>query len=252
MSAALSDAPAPGTEIVQFCKALADTTRIAILRRLSLTDLRGGEMVDWLGMPHNAISYHLKQLRDLGLLRDRRSSGDARDIYYSLNLHRLERLYGAVGHALRVPGATTHEDHPAMRGTECRVLFLCTHNSARSQLAEGLLRQRTGGRVAVASAGSAPTEIHPRTLALLNAHGIDGSVHYAKPMTQYVDTQFDYVITVCDRAREHCPAFPGEPQALHWSIPDPIAVADEAGCAEAFQAVWQELDQRIGQLVRVV
>jgi protein-tyrosine-phosphatase/DNA-binding transcriptional ArsR family regulator len=251
MSAAMYDASGSGAEIVQFCKALADATRLAILNRLALTDLRGGEIVDWLGLPHNAVSYHLKHLRALDLLRDRRSSGDGRDIYYSLNLARVEQLYGAIGATLQVPCMSAPEPRAPVTGEPLRVLFLCTHNSARSQLAEALLRQRAGTRMVVTSAGSAPTAVHSRTVALLEAHGIDSSVHHAKSLADFLETDFDYVITVCDRTREHCPAFPGEPRRMHWSIPDPIAYPDEASCAAAFDAVWQELDQRVGYLARV-
>ena len=233
--------------MVQFCKALGDETRLAILRRLSLTDLRGGDMVEWLDIPHNALSYHLKYLRDMNLVGDHRSTADARDIYYHLDLPRLRMLYAALGGALQVesdavPGGLarlTTRDRPL------RVLFLCTHNSARSQLAQGIAQLRGGGRLAAFSAGSEPTAIHPEVLALLQERGVDTTGYRAKALTELTEDTFDYVVTVCDRVREVCPSFPGGPTHLHWSIPDPNLVADGAGRRQAFSGVVAEIELRI-------
>jgi len=180
VSGGLVSAPAQPA-VVHFFKALADETRLRIMRMLLLSDLRAGEIVESLGIPANAGSYHLKQLRSAGLLRDHRSSGDARDIYYSVDLDRLYALYEQAGDALR-PGERSDgasEQEGMYLDRALRVLFLCTHNSARSQLAEGILRQMGGDRVDVFSAGSHPRDVHPDTLALLAEWDIDISRHTA-------------------------------------------------------------------------
>ena len=105
-----------------------------------------------------------------------------------------------------------------------RVLFLCTGNSARSQMAEALLRKLAGDRYEVHSAGLEPTVIHPLTVKVLEEIGIDTSKQYAKPLTDFIEkAQFDYLITVCSNAEERCPFFPGVGQRLHWPFEDPAA-----------------------------
>jgi protein-tyrosine-phosphatase len=106
-----------------------------------------------------------------------------------------------------------------------RILFLCTHNSARSQLAEGIMRSVAGAAVEVYSAGSEPDEVHPLAIEAAAVLGIDISGQESKHMDQFVGQTFDYVITVCDRVRESCPVFPNDPQKIHWSFADPTAVA---------------------------
>jgi len=112
-------------------------------------------------------------------------------------------------------------------GHPLRVLFLCTGNSARSQIAEALLRQASGGRIEVVSAGTAPKEdIHPMARrAVQDLFGLDMAGQAPKPVEPFVGQQFDYVITVCDHAAETCPVFPGDPERLRWSFPDPAAAA---------------------------
>lgn len=104
-----------------------------------------------------------------------------------------------------------------------RVLILCTHNSARSQMAEGFLRHLTEGRVEVASAGTQATEVRPEAIEAMRKRGIDISSHTSKTMDQFVGLPWDYVITVCDQANETCPHFPHARNRLHWSFEDPSA-----------------------------
>ncbi len=108
-------------------------------------------------------------------------------------------------------------------GTQERVLFVCTHNAARSQMAEALLRHMAPGRFHVASAGTAPTQLHPLAESVMGEQGLSLRWHWAKGFAE-VGTRWDYVITVCDAAYEECPEFPAKTSRLHWSIDDPSRV----------------------------
>jgi arsenate reductase len=131
-----------------------------------------------------------------------------------------------------------------------RVLFLCTQNSARSQMAEGLLRARGGSRYEAFSAGTEATAVRPEALQVMAELGIDISGQRSKRLDRYLGDAFDWVITVCDRARESCPVFPGATQSLHWDFDDPAAVdgADEVRLA-AFRRIRDEIDGEIRAFV---
>ncbi|HKG80189.1 MAG TPA: arsenate reductase ArsC, partial [Pyrinomonadaceae bacterium] len=119
-----------------------------------------------------------------------------------------------------------------------RVLFLCTGNSARSQMAEGLLRHMAGDRFEVASAGVSPTNVRPEAIEVMREIGIDISQQRSKAVDDFVDREFDYVITVCDNANEQCPVFPGTTNRIHWSFDDPAAVeGDELARLAVFRRV---------------
>ena len=134
-----------------------------------------------------------------------------------------------------------------------RVLFLCTHNSARSQMAEAILRQLGGDGVEVHSAGTVATRVHPLAIAAMAEKGIDISGQRSKHLNEFLGQTFDYVVTVCDNARETCPVFPGAPEKIHWSIPDPSAVeGDEATQAYAFRVASDELMTRIRYLLVLI
>src|SRR5215472_4249309 len=107
-----------------------------------------------------------------------------------------------------------------------RVLFLCTGNSARSQMAEGLLRQMAGDRFEIFSAGTHPKGLHPRSAEVMKEAGIDIAHHRSKDVSDFANQKFDYVITVCDRAKEHCPVFPAA-QPIHWGFDDPAEAPPE-------------------------
>jgi arsenate reductase len=124
-----------------------------------------------------------------------------------------------------------------------RVLFLCTGNSARSQMAEGLLRRAAGDRFDVFSAGTAPKGLHPNSIGVMKEVGIDISHHTSKDIKTYVDEKFDYVISVCDRARQQCPVFPGS-TPLHWGFDDPAEALPERQL-EVFRRVRDEIRRRI-------
>jgi arsenate reductase len=127
-----------------------------------------------------------------------------------------------------------------------RVLILCTGNSARSQMAEGLLRHLAGDRFEVASAGVSPTHIRPEAITVMREIGIDISQHRSKSVDEFSDQGFDYVITVCDNANEQCPVFPGNTERIHWSFDDPAAAAgDEQARLEVFRRVRTEILLRL-------
>jgi arsenate reductase len=133
------------------------------------------------------------------------------------------------------------------------VLFLCTHNSARSQMAEGILRHLGGDRVKVASAGTEVTRVHPLAIREMAERGIDISGQRSKHLNELLGDHFDSVVTVCDNARESCPLFPGAPERLHWSIPDPSAVqGDETTRQAAFKRAADELTARIRDLLELL
>ena len=131
-----------------------------------------------------------------------------------------------------------------------RVLFLCTHNSARSQMAEGLLRSLAGERFEVHSAGTVATLVRPEAIAVMGELGIDIGRQASKALAPMLGEPFDWVITVCDRAKESCPVFPGARATAHWSIDDPAAVSgsDDERLA-AFRAARDDLRARIDAFV---
>lgn len=136
--------------------------------------------------------------------------------------------------------------------SQIRVLFLCTGNSARSVIAEALLKSAGGVDFDVHSAGTQPKGINPFTVKVLEQAGLDPTMFHSKSMDQYVDQKFDYVITVCDNAAEECPVFPGDPQRIHWSFPDPAAVeGTDVVKLAAFQQTLREMRQRLDAFVPV-
>ncbi|CDM66027.1 arsenate reductase ArsC [Pyrinomonas methylaliphatogenes] len=133
--------------------------------------------------------------------------------------------------------------------TKRRVLFLCTGNSARSQMAEGWLRALGGDAYEVASAGTHPSSVHPLAIEVMRERGIDLSAHRSKSVEDFADAEFDLVITVCDVARDSCPLFPGK-RGLHWNLTDPAAVeGDESTRLEIFRQVSDEIERRVRDLI---
>ena len=131
-----------------------------------------------------------------------------------------------------------------------RVLILCTGNSARSQMAEGLLRALSRGAVEASSAGTKPSQINPLAIAAMKEAGIDISAHRSKSVEEFAAQRFDIVITVCDNAKETCPIFPGAPERIHWSFPDPATVeGSHEEKLRAFRDVRDGLQQRLQQLM---
>jgi len=238
-------------------KLLAHELRWRLVEALARSDRRVQELVERVGQPANLVSYHLRQLRAQSLVTERRSAADGRDVYYSLDLERLRHLYFSTGESLHPglagePASSAHRmaAEPARR---VRVLFLCTHNSARSQMAEAILRKIGGDRVETASAGTEVTRVHPMAVREMAERGLDISQHRSKHMDEFRGERFDYVVTVCDNARESCPVFPGDPERIHWSIPDPSAVTgDEEKQRAAFKRAADELTTRLRYLLALI
>jgi arsenate reductase len=127
-----------------------------------------------------------------------------------------------------------------------RVLFLCTGNSARSQMAESLLRNLGGERYEVHSAGTEPRPLHPLAVQVMGEAGVDIAGRQSKSLARYLGQCFDYIITVCDRARDNCPTFPGDSERIHWGFEDPAeAGGSEEEQLKVFRRVRNEISERI-------
>ena len=137
-------------------------------------------------------------------------------------------------------------------GDTVRVLILCTGNSARSQMAEGLLRELGGDSFEVASAGISPTQVRKEAIEAMKEIGIDISKHYSKDVDRFVADSFDYVITVCDNANERCPVFPGKAKRVHWGFEDPaLAQGDEAARLSAFRTIRDQIKTRLESFIEI-
>ncbi len=202
--------------------ALGDPARLAIVDALTLGDASPGEIGQALDMPTNLVAHHVKVLQEAGLIARTRSEGDRRRTYL--------RLRPAVLASLTPPPLENAD----------RVVFVCTHNSARSQLAAALWRDRIGGPVA--SAGTQPAaRVHPRAVKLAHRHGLALDATKTAHVSDVLHDG-DLVIAVCDNAHEDLTT-PPVPR-LHWSVPDPVRVDTD----EAFEATYADLAGRIDRL----
>jgi protein-tyrosine-phosphatase len=233
-----------------FLRLAGHPLRWRLLSELSRSDRQVRELKVLTGERQSLVSYHLGQLRAGGLVSMRRSSADRRDAYYCIDLARCAELLAGTGAALHpglrlvLPPAGTIQVH-------ARVLFLCTGNSARSQMAEALVQHLAGEAITAASAGSHPKSLHPNAVRAMLEYGIDITGRQAKHVSTFDGQRFDYVISLCDRVREVCPEFPGYPEMVHWSIPDPAAEGgSDRETYPAFRAVAADLHTRIGYLLR--
>jgi protein-tyrosine-phosphatase len=212
-----------------------------------------GELCELADRRQSLISYHLRQLRDGGLVSMRRSAADGRDSYYVLDLERCGELLLSAGVSLHPGLVPTRQGRPERGSPRARVLFLCTGNSARSQMAEALCERLSGDAVSAASAGSHPKPLHRNAVRVMRERGIDLAGRRSKHLSEFSGRRFDYVISLCDRVREVCPEFPGGPELIHWSIRDP---AREPGSDDetlpAFERVADELRTRIEFLIEAI
>ncbi|RYP85198.1 ArsR family transcriptional regulator [Nocardioides guangzhouensis] len=237
-----------------FVRLAGHPVRWRLLVGLATGDHRVRELVDLVGQPQNLVSYHLRLLRDADLVTARRSSFDGRDSYYRLDLDRCRDLLAGTGASLHPALAVARPEAPRP-DRRLRVLFACTGNSARSPVAEALLRERTGGAVDVASAGSHPAErTHPSAVRVLaEDYGIDVSGRSPQALDALDTHGFDVVVTLCDRVREVCPELPGHPRRIHWSMADPAPAGTPAPAADrAVRRAAREIDTRIGHLLHVL
>src|SRR6185436_8695538 len=238
-----------------FLRLAGHSLRWRLMSELARSDRRVGELCALAGRRQSLVSYHLRQLRDGGLVSTRRSAADGRDTYYVLDLARCGELLAGAAVALH-PGLAPAPRPRAGRKhgvAPARVLFLCTGNSARSQIAEALAEQLSGGAVTAASAGSHPKPLHPNAVRVMQARGIDLAGCRSKHLAEFAAQRFDYVISLCDRVREVCPEFPGGPELIHWSIPDPArAAGSDEDTLPAFERTAVELCSRIGFLMQAI
>jgi len=202
--------------------ALGDPRRLLIADSLALGDHTVAELAELSGMRGNLLAHHLDVLESAGLIARRVSEGDRRHKYITLCFNRLPSI-------LQHPSALTGD-----------ILFVCTHNSARSQFAAALWTERTGDRAQ--SAGSHPSPVvHPKAVEVAAEHGIDISAARPAGYDQLSESP-SWVVTVCDRAREA--GVPAGSHFLHWSVPDPVA----SGSLRAFRRAFAEIAERVDHL----
>jgi protein-tyrosine-phosphatase/DNA-binding transcriptional ArsR family regulator len=241
-----------------FVRLLANPLRWRLVRELVRSDRAVRELTELLGERQSLVSYHLGQLRAGGLVRTRRSSADRRDSYYTVDLAGCREQLQATGGALHPGLWLAAALPPRRRGKDARrrrprVLFLCTGNSARSQIAEALLESMSQGAVAAASAGSHPKALPPHAVRVMSERGIDISGKRTKHVDEFVAQRFDVVITLCDRVREVCPEFPSHPDLVHWSVADPaLEGPNDRATMPAFARLVTELETRIGFLLQLL
>jgi protein-tyrosine-phosphatase/DNA-binding transcriptional ArsR family regulator len=241
-----------------FVRLAAHQLRWKLLTALADSDLRVRELVEQVDEPQSLVSYHLRLLREGGLVTAGRSSFDGRDSYHHLDLDRCAGALAETGAALHPTLRAGAASPAAVRRPGPRraaVLFVCTGNSGRSPIAEALLRHYAAGSVSVASAGTRPRpHLHPATVRVLNDEfGIDTAPQQPRGLDTLTRRRFDQVITLCDKARETSLDFPHHPRRSHWSIPDPAAAGStEKAVYAAFQRTAAEIDTRVRHLLPVL
>jgi protein-tyrosine-phosphatase/DNA-binding transcriptional ArsR family regulator len=234
--------------VPQLMQMASHPVRWALLTELAAGDHRVRELAAAVDEPQNLVSYHLRLLRSAGLIDARRSNFDGRDTYYQLNLTRCAGAFADAAAALHPSLAAAPTTQPA--GS---VLFLCSGNSARSPMAEALLRKKGGTRIRAASAGSHPKPaLHPNAVRVMrDVYGIDLRGSRPRPLAAVARRRFDYVITLCDKVREYAHEH-GVATTMHWSLPDPSAAGGERESYPEFRRVASELDSRIEFLLPVL
>jgi arsenate reductase len=220
---------------------LARVRLVLSLRRLGLAPADAGRLAR-LCLERGAVDLDLAPL----LADQRRVIASQR-----ADLDRLEGELIDLELTIAAVGRVSRKERPVSQAP-IRVLFVCTHNSARSQIAEALLGRYGGEDFEVHSAGTEVTRVNPYAIRVLADLGIDWSQARSKSITEFLDQQFDYVITVCDRARETCPVFPGSTNTLHWGLDDPSDVdGTDAEKLQAFKRTETEVAARLRPFIEV-
>lgn len=254
----MDDAAVGPPEVVRL---VGHPLRWRLLGELARCDRTVRELCGRVGEPQNLVSYHLGKLRRARLVAGRRSSADGRDTYYRAELAQVTGQLAATGTALHPALRLVTENRPLGDAAPVRVLFLCTGNSARSQMAEALTNERSAGVVEAHSAGLRRKPLHPNAVrAMRELYGIDITGRRSKHLDVFEGQRFDEVISLCDRVREACPELPGHHVTVHWSMADPSADHgdhgdhgdDLAAGYPAFRATAGELDTRIGFLLAAI
>ncbi len=220
---------------------LARLRLVVSLRRLGLAPEEAGRLAR-ICIEHGAVDLDLTPQ----LTEQRRAIARQR-----ADLDRLESELLDLEMTIAAAGRASRKEHE-MSTAPIRVLFVCTHNSARSQIAEALLQRYGGDAFEVQSAGTEVTGVNPLAIRVLAELGIDWTGHRSKSITEFLDQRFDYVITVCDRARETCPVFPGSENTLHWGLDDPSEIdGPDAEKVAAFRRTETEVSARLRPFVEV-
>jgi protein-tyrosine-phosphatase/DNA-binding transcriptional ArsR family regulator len=257
--------PGEVTPPPEFLRLAGHPLRWRLLGELARCDRTVRELCTLVGEPQNLVSYHLGKLRRAELVASRRSAADGRDTYYRADLAHVAGQLTATGAALH-PALRLVVEHPPLvalgppPGRPIQVLFLCTGNSARSQMAEALANVRSGGAVEARSAGLRPKPLHPNAVRVMDEdYGIDIAGWQPKHLDELADRRFDEVISLCDKVRAARPEVPGHrpdlgegrAAAVHWSMADPSEGHgdDLAASYPAFRATAAELDDRIEHLL---
>lgn len=247
----------PKDDIITICKALSDPGRLEALLALDRQELCICDIAEKLGLAESTASRHMAILEKAGLVESRK---DGRWRYFR---HAQADVPGAPQYAVawvrkHVKGsdARTEEmidDHAGKTACDprARVMFLCTGNSCRSQMAEAFLRKYGKAHVHAYSAGIEPRGVHPMTVAVMKEVGIDISGQTSKSVLEFIGKMhFGYLITVCNRAEDICPLFPGVSYRLYWPFEDPVtADCSETERIERFRAVRDAIEARVRQWV---
>lgn len=242
--------PHPDVAPPEFLQLAGHPLRWRLLAELARSDRIVLELTELVGEPQNLVSYHLGKLRGGGLVSARRSSADRRDTYYGLELERIGRLLSAAGGTLHPGLRLTPPSREDTSIDTTKILFLCTGNSARSQMAEALAKGRSGGAIEAYSAGSHPKPLHANAVRVMREeHDLDLSDYTSKHLDLFADQHFDWVISLCDRVREVCPPLPGHPEVIHWSIANPATGEADDITYPLFQQTAAELATRIDFLL---
>jgi len=240
----------PNVAPSEFLQLAGHPVRWRLLSALARSDRRVHELTGLVGEPQNLVSYHLGKLRQGALVSARRSAADGRDTYYGLDLARVGAELSAAGGALHPGLRLAPPSGDAARIGPVRVLFLCTGNSARSPMAAALAVAMSGGAIEAHSAGSHPRPVHPNAVRVMrDEHDLDIADHKPRRLDAFAAENFDWVISLCDKVREVCPEFPGQPETLHWSLANPATGEADEFTYPLFRQTAADLASRIAFLL---